>query len=74
MAQEDKDRIQDDIEHRTEHDGRHAEPGEALCDQKAVHARGDECKDRPGGVNAHVSIGIVKGRRARAEPHEQPRF
>ena len=71
MAQEDKDRIQDDIEHRAEHDGRHAKPGEALCDQKAVHAGGNERKDSPGCINAHIRVGIVKGRRARAEPHEQ---
>lgn len=74
MAQEDKDRIQDDIEHRAEHDGRHAKPGEALCDQKAVHAGGNERKDSPGCINAHIRVGIVKGRRARAEPHEQLRL
>ena len=40
MKAEDKDRIQNDIEHGSQHDGHHTQAGKALGNQKAVHARG----------------------------------
>ena len=40
MEAEDKDWIQNDIEHGSQHDGHHTQAGKALGNQKAVHARG----------------------------------
>ena len=40
MKAKDKDRIQNDIEHGSQHDGLHTQAGKALGIQLAVHARG----------------------------------
>lgn len=47
MEHENEEGVQHDIQRRPQHDGGHAQAGEALADQKAVHAGGQQAKKVP---------------------------
>ena len=68
---ENKNGVQNDVEDGPQHHGGHTQPGEALGDEKTVHAGGHQGKEGAGGVDGQVGVGVAEGGVAGPEPPEQ---
>ena len=74
VQQEDKHRIQGDIQGRPQHHRGHTQSGEALSDQKTVHPGGHQGEKGAGGIDGEVGIGVAEGGRAGPEPPQHMLF
>ena len=67
----DKHRVQNDVGHGADENGRHPRHREALAVDIVVETYRHQGEKGTGGVNGHVGVGVGKGDRACPEPHEQ---
>ena len=68
---EDKERIQYDVDHGTNHNGEHTEGGIPLTGDELVESGGQNSKDSTSRVDGHIGIGIGIGGFTSAKGHEQ---
>ena len=71
VEQEHEHGVQDNIHHRPQHHRDHPKAGEPLADEEAVHTGGHQGEKGAGSVDRHIGVGIGKGVRTGAKPHEQ---
>ena len=61
VQEKNKYRIQNNIEHSTDDDGKHSNSGKALAIDKSIHSNGNHNKDTSQQINTDVLICIGKG-------------
>ena len=67
VHQEDKHRVQHDVQRRSQHHGHHTLFGKALADDKLVHAQSQQIEHRAPEVDGEVALGVGVGDGAAAE-------